>query len=90
MTNIMFKCVVPENIHTSPMEGLENSEGKRGLIVENCEQKISCASELHFDRFPPISGFREWSLWSYSHLFFILVAMLLMQSMTLCGQIFSC
>ena len=27
-------CVVPENIHTSPTEGLGNSEGEGALIID--------------------------------------------------------
>ena len=30
----VFKCVVPENIHTSPMEGYWSSRGVGGLEVQ--------------------------------------------------------
>ena len=74
-----------------PTEGLRNAEVEGGLIVPDergvswtpkfsrgfSEQKISVINhDLCFTRFPPIVGFREWSLRSYSHLFFILFTVL--------------
>ena len=74
-----------------PMEGLRNAEVEGGLIVPDergvswtpkfsrgfSEQKISVINhDLCFTQFPPIVGFREWSLRSYSHLFFILFTVL--------------
>ena len=41
-------CVVPENIHTSPMEGLGNSEGEGGLIVENFWRKGGLGEHHNF------------------------------------------
>ena len=43
-------CVVPENIHTPPTEGLGNSEGEGGLIVENFRRGGGLGEHHNFQR----------------------------------------